>query len=206
MKKYIYLIMAIPFIFCSCSNSKSDNSAEVPTQTPNTHSGKYYTLEYDSSEIPDELAKTIEKYFHSIETENYDDYISVLYDDYISSMTDYLKKQGQDEDLHTVLGEMSKALQYYSGENSTESSGKKTYTLTGITLSKGLDDDRSAHISHYRSTLGDDFANKIENDCDESYDIYFTLRGKTDSGDEGIMLENNELMAVKSNGNYFVLG
>lgn len=202
MKKVIAILSAVILAFLPACG-KSEISTQNPEDTKYSSKGDYYILEYKKDLIPEGAAKSVEKYFHAIEKEDESEYKASLYDPYEKQMEKLLKKKGK-KGISDLMSELDSALKYYTGQNLNGEDD--SYKITGITLKPGTEEDVNTHLEQYSNNFGKDFTDDLKKDTKSIFDIYFTLHAEDSEGNEGTLLENNELLVVQDKDGYFVIG
>lgn len=166
----------------------------------------HYTFSYDSEEVPEGVANAIGLYFYAVETQNYDLYlqqVNPVYQQYISEM---LQEQGG-YSLEMGLEQCHQTLTEYAGTDS--------FTITVLkmkqaqTLEDQLDTENDFvedYLSAFVQLFGEEFVADLEAQCDEMYDIAVTMEGEDEEGNALTIMEDSEIMVVRSGNQYTILG
>lgn len=190
------------------TNTNADNSDD--TAEPVTESDPAdmnYQLDYDSSVIPDAMAKTIATYFYAIETQNYDLYTANLDSDYQTATEKMLQEQ------HGYGMETSMEMYHQS---LISAAGTDDCSITAIEMSMADEalaanydadtDFVEEYLSAFTQVLGEDFTTQLKQDTDALYDVVLNITGENSSGEAISIMSDLEILVTERGDVYGIMG
>lgn len=183
----------------------SDDTAEPVTESDPADMN--YQLDYDSSVIPDAMAKTIATYFYAIETQNYDLYTANLDSDYQTATEKMLQEQ------HGYGMETSMEMYHQS---LISAAGTDDCSITAIEMSMAdealaanYDADTNfveEYLSAFTQVLGEDFTTQLKQDTDALYDVVLNITGENSSGEAISIMSDLEILVTERGDVYGIMG
>ena len=183
----------------------SDDTAEPVTESDPADMN--YQLDYDSSVIPDAMAKTIATYFYAIETQNYDLYTANLDSDYQTATEKMLQEQ------HGYGMETSMEMYHQS---LISAAGTDDCSITAIEMSMADEalaanydadtDFVEEYLSAFTQVLGEDFTTQLKQDTDALYDVVLNITGENSSGEAISIMSNLEILVTERGDVYGIMG
>ena len=183
----------------------SDDTAEPVTESDPADMN--YQLDYDSSVIPDAMAKTIATYFYAIETQNYDLYTANLDSDYQTATEKMLQEQ------HGYGMETSMEMYHQS---LISAAGTDDCSITAIEMSMADEalaanydadtDFVEEYLSAFTQVLGEDFTTQLKQDTDALYDVVLNITGKNSSGEAISIMSDLEILVTERGDVYGIMG
>lgn len=188
----------------SAAESAEDSEQPITESNPDDMD---YTLTYDSSAVPDDLAKAIARYFYAIDTQNYDLYQEQLYPHYRETMETMLQEQ-YGYGMETSLEQYHQTLAEYAGT--------ETYTITGIEMAQAAEvlaedfeentDFVAEYLDAYTQVLGEEFTTTLQDEASAVYDIAITMTGEDAEGNALTIMDKLEILVVEVDGAFGILG
>lgn len=183
----------------------SDDTAEPVTESDPADMN--YQLDYDSSVIPDAMAKTIATYFYAIETQNYDLYTANLDSDYQAATEKMLQEQ------HGYGMETSMEMYHQS---LISAAGTDDCSITAIEMSMADEalaanydadtDFVEEYLSAFTQVLGEDFTTQLKQDTDALYDVVLNITGENSSGEAISIMSDLEILVTERGDVYGIMG
>ena len=183
----------------------SDDTAEPVTESDPADMN--YQLDYDSSVIPDAMAKTIATYFYAIETQNYDLYTANLDSDYQTATEKMLQEQ------HGYGMEASMEMYHQS---LISAAGTDDCSITAIEMSMADEalaanydadtDFVEEYLSAFTQVLGEDFTTQLKQDTDALYDVVLNITGENSSGEAISIMSDLEILVTERGDVYGIMG
>lgn len=183
----------------------SDDTAEPVTESDPADMN--YQLDYDSSVIPDAMAKTIATYFYAIETQNYDLYTANLDSDYQTATEKMLQEQ------HGYGMETSMEMYHQS---LISAAGTDDCSITAIEMSMADEaltanydadtDFVEEYLSAFTQVLGEDFTTQLKQDTDALYDVVLNITGENSSGESISIMSDLEILVTERGDVYGIMG
>ncbi|WP_294401965.1 hypothetical protein [uncultured Ruminococcus sp.] len=183
----------------------SDDTAEPVTESDPADMN--YQLDYDSSVIPDAMAKTIATYFYAIETQNYDLYTENLDSDYQTATEKMLQEQ------HGYGMETSMEMYHQS---LISAAGTDDCSITAIEMSMADEalaanydadtDFVEEYLSAFTQVLGEDFTTQLKQDTDALYDVVLNITGENSSGEAISIMSDLEILVTERGDVYGIMG
>lgn len=183
----------------------SDDTAEPVTESDPADMN--YQLDYDSSVIPDAMAKTIATYFYAIETQNYDLYTENLDSDYQTATEKMLQEQ------HGYGMETSMEMYHQS---LISAAGTDDCSITAIEMSMADEalaanydadtDFVEEYLSAFTQVLGEDFTTQLKQDTDALYDVVLNITGENSSGESISIMSDLEILVTERGDVYGIMG
>lgn len=177
------------------SNSESTTSEEEADLGEYVVSDSGIKLYYSSDEFSPALIATLEKYFASFESEDYDAYLDCIQDDYIEKMNKYLESDfGYD---------LKKSFQNQC-QNLKEMAGGD-YKLTRIKAELPETDGSEDYLKTLDTVFNVDFYDSVVKNSDSLHDMMFYVMAEVD-GEEKLLLSEYEIVFAEKDGNYYTFG
>ena len=183
----------------------SDDTAEPVTESDPADMN--YQLDYDSSVIPDAMAKAIATYFYAIETQNYDLYTANLDSDYQTATEKMLQEQ------HGYGMETSMEMYHQS---LISAAGTDDCSITAIEMSMADEalaanydadtDFVEEYLSAFTQVLGEDFTTQLKQDTDALYDVVLNITGENSSGEAISIMSDLEILVTERGDVYGIMG
>lgn len=227
----IFAAAAMAISFFGCSNKEDDTSTgadatdsstseaaenadpeatEAETDVEEATVQANIPLEYDGTDVNDDCADTISKYFTAIINQKYDDYkktIDPYYFQVYNSWLDGNFGYGMEtsfELMHQNL--MDAAVSANNGNDVTD------MRITKMKLTKTVaqdDEDENAavdeYLAQYETAIGEGFSEQLRKQCDDVINVTFTMTADCD-GTELIILQDMELLIAVHGDEYKILG
>lgn len=190
------------------TNTNADNSDD--TAEPVTESDPAdmnYQLDYDSSVIPDAMAKTIATYFYAIETQNYDLYTANLDSDYQTATEKMLQEQ-HGYGMETSMEMYHQSLISAAGTDDCSITAIKM-SMADEALAANYDADTDfveEYLSAFTQVLGEDFTTQLKQDTDALYDVVLNITGENSSGEAISIMSDLEILVTERGDVYGIMG
>lgn len=194
----------------SDSNSEADENSDNSSDTEEATVQADIPLEYDGTDVNDNCADTINKYFTAIINQKYDDYKATLDPYYFQVYNSWLYgnygygMETSFESMHQTI--MDAAATANSGED------VKEVRITKLKLNSKVDSDDEEggsaveeYLAQYNSLIDESFSEELKKHCDDVIDVTFTMTADCD-GQELEILREMELLMTVSGDEYRILG
>ena len=177
---------------------ESDQEAELGAYKISSSGVKLY---YDDTVFSDELMLTLEKYFLSFPSADYNTYQKCIFPSYIDEMEAFLTKE-YDYDLKTSFSKRCSTL---------ASNMNGDYRITRIKLETApIYDETKDNLENYFQSLDDvfgkDYYEQVKSESDEVIDASFYVMGEDSYGNEGIIVSAYEIVFAVKDGKYYTFG
>lgn len=189
-------------------SSESAEESEVPEEPATVQ--KDIPLEYDGTDVNDNCADTINKYFTAIINQDYDSYKECLdpyYFDVYNTWLDGNYGYGMETSFETMHQNLMD-----SAVTANNGNDVKDVVITKIKLSKteaaeGEEEGEAVadYLGQYDSTIGEGFSEELKNQCDDVISVTFTMTADCD-GTELEILQEMEILMTVSDDEYRILG
>lgn len=158
-------------------------------------------LYYEDSEYPGELIATLEKYFTSFETGDYDSYKECIFPSYIEVMESYLQENYQ-------YG-LDKSFQTQCDNLSVNMGG--SFEITRIKAEKPIDvESEEAGADEFLDNLdgffGMDYKESVKKDSDNLRYMTFSVMAKDADGMESLLVSSFYILFAEKDGKYYTFG
>lgn len=183
----------------------SDDTAEPVTESDPADMN--YQLDYDSSVIPDAMAKTIATYFYAIETQNYDLYTANLDSDYQTATEKMLQEQ-HGYGMETSMEMYHQSLISAAGTDDCSITAIKM-SMADEALAANYDADTDfveEYLSAFTQVLGEDFTTQLKQDTDALYDVVLNITGENSSGEAISIMSDLEILVTERDDVYGIMG
>lgn len=183
----------------------SDDTAEPVTESDPADMN--YQLDYDSSVIPDAMAKTIATYFYAIETQNYDLYTANLDSDYQTATEKMLQEQ-HGYGMETSMEMYHQSLISAAGTDDCSITAIKM-SMADEALAANYDADTDfveEYLSAFTQVLGEDFTTQLKQDTDALYDVVLNITGENSSGEAISIMSDLEILVTERGDVYGIMG
>ena len=158
-------------------------------------------LYYEEEQYPTDLMLTLDKYFKSLQEEDFDSYKECLFPSYAEEMEKFLQKDyeyGLDKSFESQCLNL-KAL------------SAEEYSVTRIKADSAQtdgahDDTYSSFFEHLGECFGrDDYYQEVQDSCDKFYDVKFSVMAEF-GGEESLIISEREMIMVEKDGKYYNFG
>lgn len=158
-------------------------------------------LYYEDSEYPGELISTLEKYFKSFETGDYDSYKECLFPSYIDAMESYLQENyqyGLDQSFQTQC------------DNLNVNMGG-SFEITRIKAEKPIDvESEEVGADEFLDNLSGFFDSaykeSVKNDSDALRYMTFSVMAKDTDETESLLVSSFYILFAEKDGKYYTFG
>lgn len=192
----------------AAADSSESEVSEIPEEPATVQ--KDIPLEYEGTDVHDNCADTINKYFTAVINQDYESYKSCLdpyYFDVYNTWLDGNYGYGMEtsfETMHQNL--MDSAVSANNGED------VKDVVITKLKLSKTTaaegeeeGDAIADYLAQYDSVIGEGFSDELKKQCDDIISVTFTMTADCD-GTELEILQEMEILMTVSGDEYRILG
>lgn len=158
-------------------------------------------LYYEDTDYPPELISTLEKYFTSFETGDFDSYKECVFPSYIETMEKYLQENYQ-------YG-LDKSFQTQCDNLNTNMGG--SFEITRIKVEKPVEvESEEVGIDEFLDNLdkffGQDYKESVKNDCDSLRYMTFSVMAKDAEGAESLLVSEFYILFAEKDGKYYTFG
>lgn len=226
----MFMTVAMTASFFGCSDkddtasttesSSSDSAAEQSTESTEAAKDETETedatvqanipLEYDGTDVNDDCADTINKYFTAIINQKYDSYketIDPYYWQVYNSWLDGNYGYGMETSFETMHQNLMDSA--VSANNGKDVSDIYITKLKLTTTSAKDGEDESAvvedYLAQYDTIIGEGFTEELRKQCDDVINVTFTMTADCD-GTELEILKDMELLMTVHGDEYKILG
>ncbi|MGN0583898.1 MAG: hypothetical protein ACI4JD_00445 [Ruminococcus sp.] len=224
---FMIAAMAAPLFGCSSNKDESsektssDSSTSESAETENTEQEETEAetepatvqesipLEYDDSDVENDCADVINKYFTAVINQDYESYKSTLdpyYFDVYNTWLDGSYGYGMETSFETLHQNLMDAAVTANGGNDVTDVVITNLKLSGM-VSEGEEGAElvTEYLGRYDSIIGEGFTDELKKQCDDIVDVKFTMTADCDGTELEILTEMELLMTV-TGGEYRILG
>ncbi len=158
-------------------------------------------LYYEDSEYPAELAATLEKYFKSFETGDFESYKECIFPSYIETMEEYLQENYQ-------YG-LDKSFQTQCDNLNLNMGG--SFEITRIKIEKPLEVESEetgaeAFLDNLDGFFGKEYKESVKKDSDNLRYMTFSVMAKDADGNESLLVSSFYILFAEKDGKYYTFG
>lgn len=158
-------------------------------------------LYYEDSEYPAELAATLEKYFKSFETGDFESYKECIFPSYIETMEEYLQENYQ-------YG-LDKSFQTQCDNLNLNMGG--SFEITRIKIEKPLEvesEETGAEefLDNLDGFFGKEYKESVKKDSDNLRYMTFSVMAKDADGNESLLVSSFYILFAEKDGKYYTFG
>ena len=219
MKKFIALVCsALCFCAAGCqkkidvsevSSEKSSEVSEINTNeviTPDKDSEEYALGSYklsssgikiynENDAVSNEIMKTLEIYFTSFQTRDFDTYKTCLFPDYAEKMETYLQR-----DYEYGLQES-----FENQCNDLESMAGGEFTITRIRAVPTNKENFENFFEVLNQEFETDYYSQVKENSDSLTDLYFSIMVEANN-EETLLISEFEIVFAEKDGKYYTFG
>lgn len=193
------------------SKAETDNTEQEETEaeTEPATVQESIPIEYDDSDVENDCAEVINKYFTAVINQDYESYKSTLdpyYFDVYNTWLDGTYGYGMETSFETLHQNLMDAAVTANGGNDVTN-----VVITGMKLSKIVSEGEEGseliteYLGSYDSVIGEGFSDELKKQCDDIVSVKFTMTADCDGTELEILTEMELLMTV-TDGEYRILG
>lgn len=158
-------------------------------------------LYYEDSEYPAELVSTLEKYFTSFETGDYESYKECIFPSYIETMEKYLQENYQ-------YG-LDKSFQTQCDNLKTNMGGD--FEITRIKVEKPVEVESEEtgadeFLDNLDGFFGQAYKESVKKDCDALRYMTFSVMAKDAEDTESLLVSGFYILFAEKDGKYYTFG
>lgn len=189
--------------------SKAETDAETEAETEPATVQESIPLEYDDTDVENDCADVINKYFTAVINQDYESYKSTLdpyYFDVYNTWLDGTYGYGMETSFETLHQNLMDAAVTANGGNDVTDVVITNLKLSGM-ASEGEEGAEliTEYLGRYDSIIGEGFTDELKKQCDKIVDVKFTMTADCDGTELEILTEMELLMTV-TDGEYRILG
>lgn len=166
---------------------------------------------YYSDRVSSDLMLTLEKYFQSLQTHDFEAYKACIFPDYIDSIETFLQENYQYgfEDSFEKQCDNLKALaggDFKVTRLKVEYPDEAPDEETGETAEFDKEQSVTDFLAHLDSLLGGDFSKKVREDADDFEYVTFYVMAENSAGEEMTLISEYDILLAVKDGNYYTFG